>query len=226
MHADVQTRIKNLYSTFRKMVVKHRRFEEGTDRLALRIIVPTIDDCYRALGIVHGRMRPIPGKLKDYIGAPKENGYRSIHTVVFPLPGVTEQPIEIQIRTAAMHDECEFGLANHNAYKEYAYALNVRPARVSLFQNLVSLHASARSPQKFEDALRTYFSRDQLIIFDADGAMYHLPKPSLAADFVRLAAPKREPFLASIRINGRAQRPDMPLHDGDTVEMRFGQRHK
>ena len=96
-------RIKSLYSTYRKMVLKHRSFEELTDRIALRVIVKKDMDCYKALAVVHAHMHPIPGKLKDYIGAPKENGYKSIHTVVYPLPGVTEQPIEVQISTEEMH---------------------------------------------------------------------------------------------------------------------------
>jgi GTP diphosphokinase / guanosine-3',5'-bis(diphosphate) 3'-diphosphatase len=226
IRAAIQTRVKNLYSTFRKMVVKHRSFDELDDRLALRIIVPEVEDCYRALGIVHGRMRPIPGKLKDYIGAPKENGYRSIHTVVFPLPGVTEEPMEIQIRTEAMHEECEYGEANHHAYKSYAYALDVRPARAGLFQNLVSLRASARSPEQFEHALRTYYRGDRVIVFDAEGTMHYVPKPAVAVDFVKLAYPARWQLLKETRINGRIQRPDMPLHDGDTVEARFGRKGK
>ncbi len=226
IRAHVSTRRKSLYSTFRKMVFKHRSFEEVADRLALRIIVKDVDDCYRSLGVIHGRMRPMPGKLKDYIGAPKENGYRSIHTVVFPLPGVTEQPVEIQIRTEAMHVECEYGLANHQGYKEYVYALTAQPARVSLFQNLTHLRASARSPQKFEEALRTYFREDRLIVFDAEGSMYHIPKPSTAMDFIKIIAPNRHPFVKTIRINGRRSAPDMPLHDGDTIEAKFGSRKK
>lgn len=215
-------RIKGLYSTYRKMVIKERRFEELTDRLALRLIVPTVEDCYRTLGIVHGAMHPIPGKLKDYIGAPKENGYRSIHTVVYPLPGVTEQPMEIQIRTEDMDKECEYGIPNHSDYKHFLYTLRTQPTRVQLFRNLESLRHEARSPKQFEVALRTYFDDDHLALFDAKNNLYHMKEPVTALDFICHAFGRRCASLRSIRINGRELPMETLLHDGDTVEPRFG----
>ena len=215
-------RIKGLYSTYRKMIVKRRTFQELTDRLALRIVVQSNEDCYRALGVVHARMHPIPGKLKDYIGAPKENGYRSIHTVVYPLPGVTEQPIEIQIRTQEMHRECEEGSLDHGSYKDWKYALQSRPARVNLFRNLESLRTEARSPQEFEAALRTYFREDHLIIFDEKNRLYHLKKPATVMDFACMAAGKRFGALKIARVNGRVASFDALLHDGDIVDLSFG----
>jgi len=218
-------RIKGLYSTYRKMALKERRFEELTDRLALRLIVPSVEDCYRTLGIVHNVMHPIPGKLKDYIGAPKENGYRSIHSVTFPLPGVTEQPIEIQIRTEEMDKECEYGVLNHTDYKHFLYTLRTQQTRVQLFRNLESLRHEARSPKQFETALRTYFDDNHLALFDAKNNLYHLKEPVTALDFVCHAFGKRSAFLRSVRINGREQPMDSLLHDGDTVEPRFGRKH-
>ncbi len=222
IHAEIDWRIKGLYSIYRKMVIKRRMFEELTDRLALRVIVEDIDACYRTLGIIHGHMHPIPGKLKDYIGAPKENGYRSIHTVVYPLPGVTEQPIEIQIRTRAMHEEGERGMANHEDYKNYTYVLHSQVTRVNLFRNLASLRHEVRSPEQFETALRTYFQEDHLALFDEYNNLYHLKKPVTALDFVCHVFGKRCLRLKSVRINGRAQPMFMQLRDGDTVEAKFG----
>ncbi|HLD71860.1 MAG TPA: HD domain-containing protein [Candidatus Peribacteraceae bacterium] len=218
----IDWRIKGLYSTYRKMIVRQRSFAELTDRLALRILVSNIEDCYHALGLVHGRMHPIPGKLKDYIGAPKENGYRSIHTVVYPLPGVTEQPIEIQIRTYEMHRECEEGGSSHTAYKDLSYALRSPPARVHLFRNLESLRAEARSPKQFEQALRTYFREDRIMVFDTDNNLYHLKKPSSVLDFGWMAVGMRVHSLKAARVNGRKQGFETLLHDGDTVELQFG----
>ena len=137
----VEGRIKSLYSTYQKMVLKRRSFNELTDRLALRILVEDYIDCYKALGVAHAFMHPIPGKLKDYIGAPKENGYQSIHTVVYPLIGVNEQPIEIQIRTGLMDEVCEYGPAAHADYKKSKYAMTTRLTKVNLF----SKHCSASS---------------------------------------------------------------------------------
>jgi len=214
-------RIKGLFSTYRKMVLKERRFEELTDRLALRLIVENVEDCYRVLGMVHGVFHPIPGKLKDYIGAPKENGYRSIHTVVYPLRGVTEQPMEIQIRTEAMHEECEFGIARHIDYKHYLYALHAQPTRVQLFRNLLSLREEARSPQQFAKALRTYFDEGHIAIFDAKNNLFHLKKPVTAKQFIAKIYGKKFPTCHSVYINGREQSSDMLLRDGDTVEAPF-----
>lgn len=220
--ASLNTRIKGHYSSYRKMMAKNKRFKELTDRLALRIIVESSEDCYRALGVVHGCMHPMPGKLKDYIGAPKENGYRSIHTVVFPLPGVTEQPIEIQIRTVEMDHECEYGSVSHTHYKAWAYVLTSNAGRVNLIRNLESLRAESRSTAEFEQALRSYFREDHIALFDANNNLTHLPKTATALDFVCAAFPERVKRLSEIRINGRPQSIDTPLHDGDTVDARFG----
>lgn len=209
-------RIKGLYSTYRKMALKNRTFEELTDRIALRLIVPTVQDCYRTLGVIHGVFHPIPGKLKDYIGAPKENGYRSIHTVVFPLRGVTEQPMEIQIRTAEMHEECELGIARHADYKHTLYALQSAPTRVQLFRNLLTLRQETRSPKQFATAMRRYFDDGHVAIFDAENNLYHLPKPATAQEFVALVHGSET--VVSVKINGRKQPLNMPLRDGDTVE--------
>ncbi len=221
IRSSMSARTKSLYSTYRKMIVKRRRLDELTDRLALRILVPTMDDCYRTLGIVHSSLRPMPGKLKDYIGAPKENGYRSIHTVIYPLPGVTEYPMEIQIRTLDMHEECEFGPARHADYKKFTYVLGSAIARVDLFRNLQSLKQHTRSPGQFETALRTYFREDHLALFDHRNNLYHLKKPLTALDFVCSVSPGRVQYLKDIRINGRLRPIDTLLHDGDAIEPAF-----
>lgn len=218
----LQQRIKGIYSTYRKMTIKRRRFEELTDRIAVRIIVPDTDACYRALGVVHGAMHPMPGKLKDYIGAPKENNYRSIHTVVYPLPGVSEQPIEIQIRTQEMHRICEFGAAAHGEYKDALYAMQNGHSRVNLFRNLLSLRSEARSPKQFETALRKYFSEDHLAVFDHENNLYHLRKPASVLDCICHSFPQRVQFLKEARVNGRKVSLDAPLRDGDIVEPIFG----
>ena len=217
--AAIDERIKGLYSSFRKMVLKKRSFEELTDRLALRIIVPTVEDCYRALGIIHAYMHPMNRKLKDYIGTPKENGYRSIHTVVYPLQGVTQLPIEIQIRTPAMHRDCEFGIASHGEYKDWSYALTTQPSRVYLFRNLENLRFIARSHRSFTDALRRSFREDRLIVFDSEDRLYHLPKPATALDFACQLSPDDCHRIHAIRINGRTQDLGTLLHDGDIVEV-------
>jgi (p)ppGpp synthase/HD superfamily hydrolase len=218
-----EQRIKGMYSTYRKMVLKERTFDELTDRIALRLIVTSIDDCYRALSVVHAHFHPIPGKLKDYIGIPKENGYQSIHTVIYPLAGITEQPIEIQIRTEEMDRACEIGTASHGDYKHQAYRmLATGPSRVELWRNFQHLREGARSSKEFEEALRTYFREDHIVIFDAKDHLYHLHKPATALDFVCLAFDAKCAQLQAVRINGRERPLDTPLQNGDTVEPIFG----
>lgn len=218
----IDGRVKSFYSTYRKMLVKRRPFHELTDRLALRLIVQTQDDCYRALGVVHACMHAIPGKLKDYIGVPKENGYRSIHTVVYPLPGVTEQPMEIQIRSEQMHRDCEYGTAHHGSYKNGLYALRSHATHVQIFRNLQSLREESHSPKQFEEALRTYFNESHIALFDPGNTLYHLKKPVTALDFVCHAYGKRVKYLNRVRINCR-ERPSMTeLQNGDVIEAHFG----
>lgn len=224
IECTVDARIKGLYSMYRKMVLKKRTFEELMDRIAFRIIVAETEDCYRALGVVHACFHPIPGKLKDYIGAPKENDYRSIHTVVYPLPGITGQPVEIQIRTAAMHQECEYGVARHGEYKNVVYALHAQPARVNLFRNLQSLRQEASTPAQFAQVLRTYFREDHIALFDARSNLYHLKEPVTALDFVCHVHGKRVRRLKTVRVNGRPRPFDILLHDGDTVEAVFARK--
>lgn len=221
LKAQIESRIKSNYSTYRKMLLKNRKFESLTDRIALRIIVENTSDCYVALGLIHTHMHPIPGKLKDYIGAPKENGYQSIHTVVYPLPGISEQPIEIQIRTSQMHQACEYGPAAHSDYKKRSYDLGNRITRVSLFKNLEMIRAEAPTPKQFEVALRKYFNDDQIAVFDDKNHLYHLKAPATALDFAYHTYPKKFAQLREVKINGRIMKYDTVLKNGDIIELSF-----
>lgn len=224
--SQAQGRIKGIYSSYRKMLMKQRMFGELTDRLAVRIIVDTEEDCYKALWIVHQYMNPMPGKLKDYIGTPKENGYRSIHTVVYPIPGVTDRPIELQIRTAAMHWECEFGMAAHVNYKSINYKLTSRGSRVNLFRNLSVLRQGVDTPDQFRQVLQKHFFEDKMLVFDEHSNVYYLQKPSTALDFACAAYGKKIGRLKKIRVNGREQELGAHIRDGDTVEVQFGKQRQ
>ncbi len=218
----IENRLKTLYSTYRKMVLKRRRFEELTDRLALRVIMEDVKDCYHVLGIVHQYFHPIPGKLKDYIGAPKENGYQSIHTVVYPLPGITEQPIEIQIRTEKMHESCEFGPAAKGEYKNYTYSLTSGNTRVNLLRNFQVIRNKGYTPSQFAETLRTYFYEEHIAVFDMENNLYHMKKPATVLDYVGEIYLKKVTKLKDVRINGRASSIDTVLRDGDIIDVKFG----
>ncbi|MCA9374570.1 bifunctional (p)ppGpp synthetase/guanosine-3',5'-bis(diphosphate) 3'-pyrophosphohydrolase [Candidatus Peregrinibacteria bacterium] len=222
VEANVQGRIKGLYSSYRKMLLKQRAFSELTDRLAVRVIVDEPVDCYKILWIVHEAMNPMPGKLKDYIGTPKENGYRSIHTVIYPIPGVTDRPIEIQIRTKDMHRECEFGMAAHSHYKGLNYKLKSKGSRVNLFRNLSVLREGIETPDQFKTVLQKHFFENKMLVFDERSVVYYLKKPSTALDFACAAYGRKVGRLKKIRVNGREQPMGTLLRDGDTVEIQFG----
>lgn len=221
LSTKIHERIKGHYSTYRKMVMKNRDFEQLTDRLALRIIVNDNLECYQVLGIIHQCMHPIPGKLKDYIGSPKENGYQSIHTVVYPLPGVTEEPLEIQIRTEAMQKESEFGIAAHSDYKIANYVLTQRKSRINLFQNLEQFRAEMTSPAQFEKALRSYHRSDHLMLFDHKNNLYHIKKPATVLDFCCQGIGEKTLNIKEIKVNGKKAELGKKLSDGDVIEVRF-----
>ena len=221
IQAHIIGRRKSVYSCYRKMIFKNRKFEELTDRLAIRIIVSSLEDCYRVLGIVHKYMHPVPGKLKDYIGAPKDNGYRSIHTVVYPLPGVNEEPLEIQIRTADIHKHSEYGAAAHYRYKHLNYSAHTGRVRVDLFRSLKILQQRVRSADKFQNLLKTYFRDDRLIIFDQNNNLYHINRPATVLDFVCQTYKNKFSKIKKALVNGKTSPLNQALKNGDVVQINF-----
>ncbi|MDP4007935.1 MAG: HD domain-containing protein [Candidatus Peregrinibacteria bacterium] len=221
IQCEIDNRVKTYYSTYRKMIFKNRQFDKLTDRLAIRIITETLEDCYKVLGIVHQIFNPIPGKLKDYIGAPKINGYQSIHTVIYPLKGVTEEPIEIQIRSKNMHRICEYGTAAHENYKNYTYQLKTNTSQIDLLRELQNLKEGVKSPKQFENALREYFHNDHIAVFDGENNLYHIKNTSTAADFIKTVHKRNHTSTKELRINGKKSEVTIELKDGDIVEAKF-----
>ena len=148
IEADVSGREKHPYSIFRKMSERHISFEQLSDVMAFRAIVPTEADCYHALGIIHQRWPMVPGRFKDYVSTPKRNGYRSLHTSVIHADNAR---IEIQIRTEAMHAQAEFGLAAHWAYKQ---KIGGNDHQVSWIRDLVEILDTAESPEELLEQTR------------------------------------------------------------------------
>ncbi len=169
--AEVEGREKHPFSIWRKMSERHISFEQLSDIMAFRVIVEDVEQCYRALGLLHERWPMVPGRFKDYISTPKRNGYRSLHTAVIHTERVR---IEVQIRTQAMHAEAEYGVAAHWAYKQGA------PLRAEAYgswiKDLVEILDHAESPEELLEHTRMAMYPDRIFAFTPNGELIKLPK--------------------------------------------------
>jgi guanosine-3',5'-bis(diphosphate) 3'-pyrophosphohydrolase len=182
VEAEVQGREKHIYSTYRKMQQKRLSFEQVLDVYAFRIVVDSVDNCYRVLGIVHNLYKPIPGRFKDYIAIPKANGYQSLHTVVFGPFGVS---IEIQIRTEAMHRVAEAGVAAHWLYKSVDTTGDKHAHQRALqwLQELLELQQKAGNPGEFLEHLKVDLFPDEVYVFTPNGEIKKMPRGATVIDF-------------------------------------------
>jgi GTP pyrophosphokinase len=180
--------VKHLFSLWDKL--KHHDYDikKIYDIFALRIIVPTVGDCYQALGIIHGLYKPLPGKFKDYIAAPKLNGYQSLHTTVFDGQGGV---VEIQIRTEAMHEEAEYGIyVSHVGYKEQGRSaftkVNAKQnpnTKISWTQELLEAQRHMEKPEDFLTHLKLDFFEARVFVYTPKGDVIELPKGASVIDF-------------------------------------------
>ncbi len=214
LEADVLGREKTAYSIWQKMQKNNLSFEQLCDIMAFRIIVDTVEDCYRALGIVHGAYPVIPGRFKDYISLPKPNGYRSLHTGVL---GPERQRIEIQIRTREMHEIAEFGVAAHWQYKqglEGAYSGHYRWLR-----ELLEIIEQANSPEEFLDNTKLQIFQDEVFCFTPKGDLINLPKGATPVDFAYAVHSDVGDHCVGAKINGKLMPLRTALQNGDQVEI-------
>lgn len=218
IHSEVQGRTKSLYGIYSKMTRSGASLDEIMDRIGLRIIVSSVPECYSVLGLLHSHFRPIPGTFDDYIGLPKENGYQSLHTCVYPVRDISHKPIEFQIRTELMHMEAEYGVAAHWRYKsaEAATANNHRQSR--WIESLVDQHRNAASSEGFMELLYRQVYHDHLVIFGNAGQIVRLPDNATVRDFVKRFNPEIPSHLL-MKVNGEIASMDRALRDGDTVEI-------
>ena len=174
-------REKHLYSIYRKMRNQGKSFAEIMDMFAFRIIVDSVDSCYRAFGIVHNLYKPIPGRFKDYIAIPKANGYQSLHTTLFGMHGV---PVEIQIRTQEMEDMANNGIAAHWLYKSGDEALSGSHARTRQWlKGVLELQKNAGDSLEFIENVKIDLFPDEVYVFTPKGSILELPKGATAVDF-------------------------------------------
>jgi len=178
--SNVSGREKNLYRVYRKMQSRHIPLSELRDVFAIRVVVDTVDECYRSLGVIHNLYKPVPGKFKDYISIPKANGYQSLHTLLF---GTFGQSIEVQIRTVDMHRVAETGVAAHWRYKSSTAGQSPQQLTQTWLNDLLDGQAHSSNPTEFLEHLKTDLFPDEVYVFTPKGDIKKLPKGATALDF-------------------------------------------
>ena len=210
-------REKHFYSIYRKMRNQSKSFAEIMDMFAFRIIVDSVDSCYRAFGIVHNLYKPIPGRFKDYIAIPKANGYQSLHTTLFGMHGV---PVEIQIRTQEMEDMANNGIAAHWLYKSGDEALSGSHARTRQWlKGVLELQKNAGDSLEFIENVKIDLFPDEVYVFTPKGAILELPKGATAVDFAYAVHTDVGNTCVACRIDKRLASLSQPLQSGQTVEV-------
>jgi len=214
---EVSGREKNLYSIYRKMAGKRISLSEVFDVYGCRIVVNTVDDCYRALGVMHGLYKPLPGRFKDYLALPKENGYQSLHTVLI---GPFELLLEIQIRTADMHIMAESGIAAHWLYKGDTTELaNTQASANEWLRNFLEIQKGAGDSMEFIDNLKVDLFPHQVYVFTPKGSIVKLPKGATIVDFAYAIHTDIGNSAVSARVDKRLAPLQTKLETGQTVEV-------
>ncbi|RZL70877.1 MAG: bifunctional (p)ppGpp synthetase/guanosine-3',5'-bis(diphosphate) 3'-pyrophosphohydrolase, partial [Sphingomonas sp.] len=205
LEADISGREKHPYSIWKKMAERHISFEQLSDIMAFRAIVPSEEACYEALGVIHRRWPMVPGRFKDYISTPKRNGYRSLHTTIIHADNTR---VEIQIRTRDMHEEAELGLAAHWAYKQD----KVRPdTQHSWISDLVEILDNAESPEELLEHTRMAMYQDRIFAFT--------PKGATPIDFAYAVHTDLGDQSVGAKINGRVVPLRTTIENGDQVQI-------
>jgi GTP pyrophosphokinase len=217
IHADVSGRPKHIYSIWRKMERKGLSFDQIFDIRAIRIIVPDVFTCYQVLGIIHQTWRPIAGEFDDYIAAPKNNFYQSLHTAVILDDGKT---LEVQIRTPEMDAHAEYGVAAHWRYKEDISGVDeAYERRLKHLRYLMEVSQSAKDAEEFLEALRTDVFNDRVYVFTPRGDIVDLPAGSTPLDFAYHIHTDIGHRCRGAKVNGRLVALDTTLEVGDRVEI-------
>ena len=216
---ELSGRPKHLYGIYQKMQRQQKNYDEIYDVAAVRIIVETNEDCYRALAIVHDMFRPIPGRFKDYIGLPKPNRYQSLHTVVV---GTTGRPLEVQIRTLEMHHIAEYGIAAHWKYKEAGNSngnMTGTDEKFTWLRQLLDWQNDLKDAQEYLESIKDDLFDGEVYVFTPKGDVVSLGRGSTAIDFAYRIHTEVGNHCAGTRINGRMTTLDTPLKNGDIIEI-------
>jgi GTP diphosphokinase / guanosine-3',5'-bis(diphosphate) 3'-diphosphatase len=218
--ARVVGRRKRAYSIWRKMERKSVGFEQLSDIFGFRVIVKTLPDCYQALGVVHSTWPMVPGRFKDYISTPKGNDYRSIHTTVI---GPSKQRVELQIRTVAMHEIAEYGIAAHALYKDHVGSptelLSRESTAYAWLRRTIELLAEGSNPEEFLEHTKLELFHDQVFCFTPKGKLIALPRKATPIDFAYAVHTDIGNTAVGCKINGKIAPLTSELGNGDEVEI-------
>ncbi|MBZ9761025.1 bifunctional (p)ppGpp synthetase/guanosine-3',5'-bis(diphosphate) 3'-pyrophosphohydrolase [Mesorhizobium sp. CA8] len=221
--ASVKSRQKKPWSVFRKMEAKALSFEQLSDIFGFRVVVDTVDDCYRALGAIHTTWSMVPGRFKDYISTPKQNDYRSIHTTIV---GPSRQRVELQIRTKEMNKIAEYGVAAHSIYKDTGGKMNGTGHAISRETNAyawlrrtIEQLAEGDNPEDFLENTKLELFQDQVFCFTPKGMLIALPRGATPIDFAYAVHTDVGDTCVGAKVNGRIMPLMTELKNGDEVEI-------
>ena len=216
IQADVGGRVKHFYSIYKKMRSREKTLAQMYDLLALRVVVPTIRDCYHALGILHTLYTPIHERFKDYIATPKSNMYRSLHTTVV---GPGGHVLEIQVRTSEMHRTNEYGIAAHWKYKEEGKTDSQLDAQLQWLRQMLEWQQDLKDPREFMESLKIDLFQHEVFVFTPKGHLRQLPRGATPIDFAYAIHTEIGNRTIGARVNGRMVPLHYELKNGDTVDV-------
>ena len=217
LNAVVKGREKHLWSIYLKMREKKKAFRDIMDVFAFRLIVESVDDCYRALGMMHSIFKPVPGEFKDYIAIPKANGYQSVHTVLVGMHGVL---IEVQIRTAEMETIANYGIAAHGEYKAGNTREEGSQRRASRWiQGLLAMQKQAGDSLEFLEHVKADLFPDEVYVFTPRGEIVELPAGATAIDFAYSVHTGLGNSCIACRVDGQLTSLSESLQSGQKIEI-------
>lgn len=216
MKADIAGRPKNLYSIYRKMLKQNKGLDEIYDKIAIRVLVENVNECYGVLGIIHTMWTPLPGRFKDYVATPKANMYQSLHTTLI---GEGGEPFEVQIKTQDMHHTAEYGIAAHWRYKEGTPGDKDFDQKLAWLRRTLEWQQEVKDTREYMDALKMDLFPDAVFVFTPKGDIVELPADSCSVDFAYRVHTEVGHRCVGAKVNGRIVPLDEKLKNGDIIEV-------